>query len=274
MPSDRDRFADIIASSSNPGIKMVRSLQRRKYRQQERAFIVEGVRAVQDVLAAGVTPQVVYIREDIDPHMVADIPERVPVRRVTVRLFDELTDTAHPQGMLAVVPMLDETTLPDVDSNPLVMILDGVRDPGNMGTLVRSAAGAGVGHLVIGPECVDVYHPRAVRAAMGAHFRIPFSHLAWDDLAPYLANFDVVALADAHGEAEYDIVVWTSSAAMIVGGEAFGPSSRAYDSATLRVSIPLTNGVESLNAGVAGSLLAFEAARQRRAQALRGNEGA
>jgi TrmH family RNA methyltransferase len=89
-----------------------------------------------------------------------------------------------------------------------------------------------------------------------------------------LANFDLVALADAHGEAEYDIVDWTSSAAMIVGGEAFGPSSRAYGSASARVSIPLANGVESLNAGVAGSLLAFEAARQRRSPGSRGNDGA
>ncbi len=274
MPSNGDRFADVIASSSNPGIKMVRSLQRRKYRQQERAFIVEGVRAVNDVLATGMSPASLYLREDVDPLAVPDLPDDVPVRHVTRQVFDVLTDTAHPQGVLAVVPMLDEAELPDVATHPLVMILDGVRDPGNMGTLIRSAAGAGVDHVVIGPECVDVYHPRAVRAAMGAHFRIPFSHLAWDDLAPYLANFDVVGVADAHGETEYDIVGWTSSAAMIVGGEAFGPSSRAYDSATLRVSIPLSNGVESLNAGVAGSLLAFEAARQRRADALRGNEGA
>ena len=273
MPSNRDRFADVIASSSNPGIKMVRSLQRRKYRQQERAFIVEGVRAVNDLLSTGVTPTGLYIREDVDETVLA-LPDHVPVRRVRAQLFDSLTDTVHPQGLLAVVPMLEAASLPDVATRPVIMILDGVRDPGNMGTLFRSAAGAGLHHLVIGPECVDPYHPRAVRAAMGAHLRIPFSGHGWDELAPYLANFDLVALADAHGDAEYDIVGWTSSAAMIVGGEAFGPSSRAYQSATLRVSIPLANGVESLNAGVAGSLLAFETARQRRAAGPRGNEGA
>lgn len=274
MPSNRDRFADVIASSSNPGIKMVRSLQRRKVRLQERAFIVEGVRAVNDVLAAGVSPTGLWLREDLDDRVLDHVPDHVPLRRVSSRLFDSLTDTVHPQGVLAVVPMLDEAGLPDVTTQPVIMILDGVRDPGNMGTLFRSAAGAGLHHLVIGPECVDPYHPRAVRAAMGAHLRIPFSGHTWDDLAPYLANFSLVAVADAHGDAEYDIVGWTSSAAMIVGGEAFGPSSRAYDSASVRVSIPLANGVESLNAGVAGSLLAFEAARQRRAAGPRGNDGA
>ena len=274
MPSNRDRLADVIASSTNPGIKMVRSLQRRKSRQQERAFIVEGVRAVNDVLAAGVTPTGLYIREDVDDRVLDQAPGHVPLRRVTSQLFDSLTDTVHPQGVLAVVPMLDEADLPEATTQPVIMVLDGVRDPGNMGTLFRSAAGAGLDHIVIGPECVDPYHPRAVRAAMGAHFRIPFSQYPWDNLAPYLANFDVVALADAHGEAGYDAVGWTSSAAMIVGGEAFGPSSRAYDIANVRVSIPLANGVESLNAGVAGSLLAFEAARQRRAAGLHGRDGA
>lgn len=261
MSSGRNRFSEVIASNANPGIKMVRSLQRRKLRQQERAFVVEGVRAVSDVLVAGVEPIAVYAREDFP---VEDVPAGVLVRRVTVAVFDDLTDVAHPQGILAVVPMLDEPELPGVDQNPLVMILDGVRDPGNMGTLFRSAAGAGIDHLVIGPESVDPYHPRAVRAAMGSHLRIPFSQRSWDDLTPFLADFGLVALADAAGDAAYDRVGWATSAAMIVGGEAFGPSSRAHDCATQRVSIPLCNGVESLNAGVAGSLLAFEAARQRR----------
>jgi TrmH family RNA methyltransferase len=183
---------------------------------------------------------------------------------VIPQLFDTLTDVVHPQGILAVVPMLEPVDVPGADSNPVIMILDGVRDPGNMGTLIRSAAGAGLDHLVIGPECVDPYHPRAVRAAMGAHLRIPFSQRSWDDLRGLVADYEVVALADARGDAVYDSVCWTSSAAMVVGGEAFGPSSGAHDCAKQRVSIPLHNGVESLNAGVAGSLLAFEAARQRR----------
>lgn len=274
MTSNRNRSADIIASSSNPGIKTIRSLHRRKFRQQERAFIVEGVRAVADVLASGMVPRAVYLREGTDPGMVGDIPPGVPVRTVVPSVFDALTDTVHPQGMLAIVPMLEEAGLPDVATSPLVMVLDGVRDPGNMGTLLRSAAGAGVDHVVIAPECVDPYHPRSVRAGMGAHYRIGFSHRSWDELRPYLTNFDIVALADARGNAEYDTVGWTAPAVIIVGGEAFGPTSEAHASANVRVSIPLANGVESLNAGVAGSLLAFEAARQRRLSGVRGSNGA
>lgn len=274
MPSHSDRPVDVIASPANPGIKTIRSLQRRKIRQQERAFVVEGVRAVNDVLSAGIIPKAVYLRDDTDERQLEPVPDGVMVRRVVASLFDELSDTAHPQGVLAVVPMLDEAPLPDLSVSPVVMVLDGVRDPGNMGTLLRSAAGAGLDHVVIAPECVDPYHPKAVRAAMGAHYRVPFSHRNWDDLATYLAGFDIVALAEADGDAEYDMVDWASTAAMIVGGEAFGPSARAHEAGSLRVSIPLANGVESLNAAVAGSLLAFEAARQRRQKARGGSDTA
>jgi RNA methyltransferase, TrmH family len=274
MPENRDRPSDVIASSSNPGIKTIRSLQRRKARQQERAFVVEGVRAVNDVLASGVVPKAVYLRDDTEPGVLAMTDSGVPVRRVASALFNDMTDTIHPQGVLAVVPMPDNQPLPDVATAPIIMILDRVRDPGNLGTLLRSAAGAGLDHVVIAPECVDPFHPKAVRAAMGAHFRIPVSQLGWGEIGPYAAKLEVVALADAYGEADYDMVPWSSAAAMIVGGEAFGPSPEAHEHANVRVSIPLANGIESLNAGVAGSLLAFEAVRQRRSTSLHGSDGA
>ncbi|HWV24161.1 MAG TPA: RNA methyltransferase [Thermomicrobiales bacterium] len=258
---------DVIASPANKGIKTIRSLQRRKGRQQERAFVVEGTRAVEDILQAAIRPRAIYVRDDFP---LTDVPDvQMPVHRVARNIFDTLTDVPHPQGILAIVPTLPEREVPVPDERgaPLILIIDGVRDPGNMGTLFRSAAGAGIDHIVIGPESVDAYHPKAVRAAMGAHVRIPFSHRDWPSLAETLATYDLVALADASGEAVYDEVDWTASAALIVGSEAFGPSSGAWQLANTHVSIPLSRGVESLNAGVAGSLLLFEAVRQRRGAA-------
>lgn len=255
---------EIIISSANKGIKTIRSLQRRKGRQQERAFVVEGTRAVEDILAAGIRPRAIYVREDFPP---ADVPPTDgPIHRVARNVFDSLTDVAQPQGILAVVPFLPEPEVPRPEggSSPLVLVLDGVRDPGNLGTLFRSAAAAGVDHLVIGPESVDPYNPRAVRAAMGAHVRVPFSRRGWPELAGILAPYPIVALADAAGEVVYDEVDWTVPTALIVGGEAFGPSSDAWRAASVRIAIPLAGGVESLNAGVAGSLLLFEIVRQRR----------
>jgi len=259
-------FGEVIASPSNPGIKTIRSLQRRKIRLQERAYVVEGLRAVDDVLAAGARPRAVYIREDLDRALIPDIAPDIPVRVVLSRLFNTLTDVPHPQGILAILPIPDEPEIPQPSSNtaPFVLVIDGVRDPGNLGTLLRSAAAADVDHVMIGPESVDPYHPRAVRAAMGAHVHVPFSHGTWEILAERLMRFDVVALADAGGDVNYDHLSWTGSAALIVGSEAFGPSSFAWEASSVRVAIPLARGIESLNAGVAGSLLMFEAARQRR----------
>lgn len=254
----------MLTSMTNPVIKRIRSLQQRKFRQLERAFVVEGVRAVEDVLAAGIEPLSVVLRAD-SAFQVPDIID-TSIHRVSVRVFESLTDVAHPQGVLAVVPMLDAPELPDIATNPFVVILDGVRDPGNMGTLFRSAAGAGVNHIIIGPECVDPYNPKSVRAGMGSHLRIPFSHHEFDEISDYLRDFPVKALADAGGNALYDSVNWHAASALIIGGEAFGPSSDGRAVANVIVSIPLANGVESLNAGVAGSLLMFEAARQRRVQ--------
>lgn len=254
--------SDLLTSPANPAIKRIRSLQQRKFRLRERAFVVEGARAVQDVLDAGIEPDTIVLREQTD----FDVPDGLfpAIRRVSASVFADLTEVAHPQGVLAVVPMLEEPPLPDVATNPLVVFLDGVRDPGNMGTLFRSAAGAGVNHLVIGPDSVDPYHPKAVRAAMGSHLRIPFSHVEFEEFQDYSRDFPVIALADAGGNALYDSVNWHLASVMIVGGEAFGPTSASREMANVIVSIPLANGVESLNAGVAGSLLMFEAARQRK----------
>lgn len=252
----------MLTSMTNPVIKRIRSLQQRKFRQQERAFVVEGVRAVQDVFAAGIEPLSVILRYDSTFQVPGEF--EAPVHRVSARVFESLTDVAHPQGVLAVIPMLEEAPLPDVSEDPLIVVLDGVRDPGNMGTIFRSAAGAGVNHIIIGPESVDPYNPKAVRAAMGAHLRIPFSTGEFDLISDYLRDFPVKALADAGGNTLYDSVNWHTASALIIGGEAFGPSSCSREIANVIVSIPLANGVESLNAGVAGSLLMFEAARQRR----------
>lgn len=261
---------EVIRSSANPLIKRIRSLQRRKARYQERAFVVEGVRAVADVLAAGAQPDVIVLREDaIDQVRPQELEEKgLPWRTVDVRLFESLTDQPHPQGVLAVVPMLEQmptdVAIRDAERATLTLLLDGVRDPGNLGTLLRSAAGAGVDHVYLSPDTVDPYNPRAVRGAMGAHFRVRFSQITLSMISDVLSSAHTVGLAEADGDVDYDAVDWTDSAVIIVGGEANGASSLVREMASMKVRIPLASDVESLNAAVAGSLLVFEAARQRR----------
>ena len=168
--------------------------------------------------------------------------------------------------MVAVVPVDEVSTEPrhDVWAHDFVLVADGVRDPGNLGTLLRTAAGAGVTEVIVTPNSVDPYNPKCVRSAMGAHFLVSLRQMSLEGVSEYLLRLPVIALADANGDAAYDEVKWTSACAIIVGSEAFGPNQVLFELATAYVRIPLARNLESLNAGVAGSHVVLEAARQRR----------
>lgn len=251
---------DRISSPSNPTLARVRGLlARRDRRAAEGAFVVEGARAVADALEAGVAPLLVLVREDARPP--AGLPHGTEIREVAAKAFDALSDVVHSQGVLAVVPM--PALAPDAARTPLVLVVDRLRDPGNLGALLRAAAGAGVTEALLTPETVDPFNPKAVRAGMGAHWRVPLGALDPERAAALRAELPLVAVAAAGGE-DYAEVDWTGPAAIVVGSEAEGVSAATAALATRAVGIPLAAGVESLNAAVAGAVILFEAARQRR----------
>jgi len=250
---------DLIASPTNPTAVRIRALlARRDRRAEERAFVVEGRRAVADALAAGARPELLLLREG-EP--APDLPDSVPTRLVAPKVFDALSDVATPQGVLAVFPLPDPLAPGGL---PLVLVVDRLRDPGNLGTLLRAAAGAGVTAVYLGPETVDPFNPKAVRAGMGAHLRLPLRRLDDAALAGLRAGVPLRAATDARALLPYDALDWRGPAAVIVGSEAAGVGPEAAALATVRCAIPLAAGVESLNAAVAGAVVLFEAARQRR----------
>ncbi|MCA9877509.1 MAG: hypothetical protein KC442_07000, partial [Thermomicrobiales bacterium] len=165
----------VITSSANPAISFVRSLSRRDTRAAERAFVVEGLRAVRDGLLVGGQPRLVLLRHDDRAETLLrelDLaPDHPALRRVEPRLYDSLSDVQTPQGVLAVFHW-PEVTVAESGA-PLMLVLDRLRDPGNLGTLLRSAAGAGASAVYLTPESVDPWNPKVVRAGMGAHFRVP-----------------------------------------------------------------------------------------------------
>jgi len=206
----------------------------------------------------------VLVRQD-EPEAWRDLPlpAAVPARVVERRLFDRLSDVQTPQGILAVFPFPSLARVLD-DPAPLALVIDRLRDPGNLGTLLRSAAAAGVNAVYLSPETVDPWNPKVVRAGMGAHFRVPLVALdvgALDELRQRLPRRVV---ASAAATQPYDASDWTGAAALVIGGEAegVGPELKAWG--TEEVGIPLDRRIESLNAAVAGSIILFEAARQRR----------
>lgn len=255
----------MITSTANEKVKYVRSLHRRALRHREQRFIVEGMRLVEEMKETGPRPVSVFYTELFAARPVGrELVDAMSasgweVLAVTDKVMRAMADTETPQGVLAVLPF--PQLVPD--ESGLVVVLDGVRDPGNLGTILRSADAAGAGQVVTIKGDVDVFSPKVVRAAMGAHFRLPIlCDREWDEIAALLEGRQIL-LADPIGDLPYYEVDWTRPTALVVGGEAHGPTRRARELASARVTIPMQRAAESLNVAVATSLILFEAARQR-----------
>jgi TrmH family RNA methyltransferase len=257
-----------ITSVHNERVKYVRSLARRRVRQREGRFLVEGTRLVGEMIRAGIRPAFVLYTNDwaTTPEAQSLFPSLALAEEgawpVSDAVLAACADTQTPQGVVAITPFV--TPAPRAG---LLLILDQLRDPGNLGTILRSAEAAGVGQVVLTPGTVDLYNPKAVRGGMGAHFRLSVIALDWVTLAQHI-DAKPVWLADTAGKQAYDAVDWTVPSALIVGGETTGVSQEASGLATGTVAIPMAGETESLNAAMAATVILFEAARQRRAQAL------
>lgn len=267
-----DRLAngreDLITSPANPTIKLARSLHRKRVRYRERALLVEGTRAIQAAIELGVNIRATLVDAsrvaDVDTGLLSQL-QASSARTLVVdpALFEQITDTEHPQPLVLIcdMPRID---LPADCS--FVIALDGIRDPGNLGTLIRSAAAAGADGVALLHGSVDPSNPKVVRATVGSLFAIPVQSFASiDDVVRgcFLKRPNVV-VADSDGDLAYDQVDWALPAIVVVGAEATGVSEDPRTYADIVVQIPMSPGVESLNAGVAGSIIAFEIARQRR----------
>jgi TrmH family RNA methyltransferase len=189
----------------------------------------------------------------------------IPVLEVTSQVMKAASDTQTPQGLLAVFCIPQHSLPPDPD---LLLIVDGVRDPGNLGTIMRTSAGANVDTVLLTPGSVDPYSPKVVRAGMGAHFKLPIQSMKWEALRLYLdscagINGLQVFLADAIEGDAYTKINFRKPVALWVGGEAEGTSEEAKSLFSHRVRIPMPGDVESLNAAVAMGILLYEVLRQR-----------
>lgn len=251
----------MLTSLTNDRVKLIQKLQtQRKARETEGKFVVEGTRLVEEAVLSGVPlDYVFYCEPDDRAQTLLDRLTKQGLETVEVSpaVMKACADTEHPQPLLAVLPLVNIKPL----ANSLLLICDRLSDPGNLGTLLRTAAAAHVDSTLLAPGTVDPFNPKVVRGSMGAHFRIPIEPLDWDQIKTRTQGLQV-RLAEATGEARYDEVDWTQPSALIVGSEADGPSPQARALANQSIFIPMPGGSESLNAAVAGSVILFEAVRQ------------
>jgi TrmH family RNA methyltransferase len=255
---------EVISSKSNEKIRLVRALQeQRKARERERLFVVEGSRMVAEAAAAGVRARLILHDGRLGPH------ERSAVNRLasagaevaetTPEILKSCSDTTTPPGLLAVLAWPDIRPTAPLEA---VLVVDGVANPGNLGSLLRCAEAFGIQLVLLAPGCVDAFNPKVVRGAMGAHLRLPVRAFTWKEIAGELAGFRVF-LAQAREGRRADQVDWSGPVAVILGGEAAGPGEHARALAAGSIHIPMRGKAESLNAAVAGGIILCEMMRRK-----------
>jgi RNA methyltransferase, TrmH family len=277
-----------ITSPSNKRIQWLHALHDAKGRADAGAFLVEGPHAVEGALDAQIRPVVIAYeptqlsRSEAGLRVLGRIgalaATGVEVLITSPAAIERASDARSPQGVVMAIGR--EEVAPERvrarrrgRNRPLVLVLDRVSDPGNVGTLLRSALAADVDEVLLSAGCADPWAPKVLRAGVGAQFTVPLrTGLTWERIGQQLGKTPVV-LADGEARETYDQLDLTTRTALIVSNEAHGASAEAQALATVRVRIPMWNRVESLNAAIAGSVILFEAARQRRAKQTTEEQG-
>jgi len=253
----------VITSVANPKVKLLRSLGERKHRRALGLCLVEGIRLLDEALASGLRVEpILYAPERLSATasgraLRQKLEHRGGAEQIDERVLAAVSETVTSQGVVAGVEIPSFGVLPGEGH---VLVLDGIADPGNAGAMLRTARAAGAAGGVATKATTDLWSPKAVRAGMGAHFHLPLlaDVVDWDAL---LGDRQIL-LAVARGGKVYWEVDWSRPAAVVVGSEAHGPSSATSSLAAEAVTIPMAEGVESLNAAAAAAVLLF-AARQR-----------
>lgn len=257
----------MITSNSNAQVKRLLQLQKKsKARNEEQVFLVEGLRMFSEVPAERV--EKVYVSESLYNKKKQELHlDKFPVEILSDSVFQYVSDTKTPQGILCIVKQKKYHTEDLLDiKNPHFIVLDNLQDPGNLGTIVRTAEGAGVDAVFLSKESVDIYNPKTIRSTMGSIYRMPVVYV--EDLLELLNTFKQKGIksyaAHLEGKNSYDKEDYQAGTAILIGNEGNGLRDEVADSADIWVQIPMQGKVESLNAAIAASILMFEVYRQRR----------
>ena len=257
----------MITSTSNAQVKYLLQLQKKsKARNEEKVFLVEGIRMFVEVPAERV--EKVYVSETFYNKKKEEIDfSNYKMEILSDTVFQYVSDTKTPQGILCVVKQKEYDVKKLLEAkNPHFMVLDNLQDPGNLGTIVRTAEGAGVDAVFMSKDTVDIYNPKVIRSTMGSIYRMPVVYV--EDLIALLEAFKAKGIksyaAHLEGKNSYDQESYNEGTAILIGNEGNGLREEVSNAADVWVKIPMLGQVESLNAAIAASVMMFEVARQRR----------
>ena len=248
---------ETITSLKNPKVLAWKSLKEKKGRLEHHAFLVEGPKMVREALASGMKVKAILLREDTGDDSLSP-SENIPIYILPAHVFNAVCDTKTPQGIVAI---LDLDTKPA--SGPRLLALDGVQDPGNVGTIIRTADAAGFNGILLSRECADLFSPKVLRSTMGSVFHLGFSlPVSLPDALEELKKKGYSILSSQlDGDPFYARSNIASSFVLVIGNEGNGISDEVKAVATHRLCLPMRGSAESLNAAVAAGIMMYELTR-------------
>lgn len=258
----------VISSKDNEIIKKIKSLKEKKYRDIENCYIVEGIKLVKEAIVENAKIKQIVVCEDcikdgeIDKDALYEIA-KYDVVYVTEKVFKTITDVKTPQGIIAVIEKNNINSKIDY-SQDIIIALDGVQDPGNLGTILRTVDSANLKQIILSKDSADSYNPKVVRSTMGAIFRVNI--IEADSLKEMLQeakknNFKVMVTSLDTKNSIYDVDY--SKKVIVIGNEANGVSKEVQAIADEKVKIPMLGKTESLNASVAAGIMIYEYVRKK-----------
>lgn len=258
----------VISSKDNEIVKSIRKLKEKKYRDIENSYVIEGIKLIKEAISENAKIKEIVVCEEcinsgeIDKDTMYEIA-KYNVIYVTEKVFNAITDVKTPQGILAVIEK--NTSNKDIDyTQDIIIALDGVQDPGNMGTILRTVDSANLNQIIISKDSADCYNPKVVRSTMGAIFRVNIIEV--DNLKETLEEvkknkFKVMVTALDTNDSIYSVDY--NRKVIVIGNEANGVSKGVQAIADEKIKIPMLGKTESLNASVAGGIMIYEYVRRK-----------
>jgi TrmH family RNA methyltransferase len=256
-----------ITGFSNPLVKFLRSLRDKKHRKREKRFLAEGLRLLTDARECGKVPEILVMATGREPHPLLDALEAAvdaaggEVVEMDVDILAKVTGKDNPQAVAGVFAEFD-TRLSSIDRSaaPIWLVAQALRDPGNLGTMLRTGDAVGAGGLILLDDCADPFSVEAVRASMGAIFTQRVASARWDEFLPWLrSGAGQLVAASLRDPTDYRQAAYAAPCFLMVGNESQGLPAAYEEACDLRVTIPMLGRADSLNAAVAGAVLAYEA---------------
>ncbi|HKT86663.1 MAG TPA: RNA methyltransferase [Novosphingobium sp.] len=256
-----------ITGFSNPLVKFLRSLREKKHRKRERRFLAEGLRLLTDARECGFLPEILVMATGRDPHPLLDSLEQAvaaaggDVVEMDVEILAKVTGKDNPQAVAGVYAEFD-TRIGNLERGaaPIWLVAQALRDPGNLGTMLRTGDAVGAGGLILLDDCADPFSVEAVRASMGAIFTQKLAVARWDEFIGWLRRGEgQLVAASLRDSTDYRTAPYAAPCFLMVGNESQGLPQAYEDACDLRVKIPMRGWADSLNAAVAGAVLAYEA---------------